>query len=310
MYIYKLTNNTEFLNILTNNNSSNSVNDNDQYLNTITYSTKLNQRYRIIRYKKPMLSKDLIPHYGIFRSVIINSLNNVVCFSPPKSLHADKFMEMYPGSNFNSDSDSDSKKNIIAQEFVEGTMINVFYDPAAASWQIATRSTVGGNMSFFQGATSNAGANAGANAKTFNEMFQDACVTNQLNIHTLHPGFCYSFVLQHPCNRIVVPFSKPQLYLVEAYSIIHELDGSINVYPQDLPVIKQHGLWSSTTIRFPETYEFSSYSELINKFASPNTPYNIMGIVIRNTVTNERCKIRNPIYEEVRQLRGNQAKLH
>ena len=315
MYIYKLTNNTEFLNILTNNNSSNSsnsVNDNDQYLNTITYSTKLNQRYRIIRYKKPMLSKDLIPHYGIFRSVIINSLNNVVCFSPPKSLHADKFMEMYPGYISDSSiSEQDSKKNIIAQEFVEGTMINVFYDPAAASWQIATRSTVGGNMSFFQSANANAGANSNAssNAKTFNEMFQDACVTNQLNIHTLHPGFCYSFVLQHPCNRIVVPFSKPQLYLVEAYSIIHELDGSINVYPQDLPVIKQHGLWSSTTIRFPETYEFSSYSELINKFASPNTPYNIMGIVIRNTVTNERCKIRNPIYEEVRQLRGNQAKL-
>jgi hypothetical protein len=223
-------------------------------------------------------------------------------------------MEIYPisDSDSNSNSNSDSKKNIIAQEFVEGTMINVFYDPAATSWQIATRSTVGGNMSFFQGTTSNAnsGANgASSNAKTFNEMFQDACVTNQLNIHTLHPGFCYSFVLQHPCNRIVVPFSKPQLYLVEAYRIIHELDGSINVYPQDLPVIKQHGLWSSTTIRFPETYEFSSYSELINKFASPNTPYNIMGVVIRNTLTNERCKIRNPIYEEVRQLRGNQAKL-
>ena len=337
MYIYKLTNNIEFINNLTNNNNNNNnnnnINDNnkdccsstststtssspnlgEQYLNTITYSTKLNQRYRIIRYKKPILSKDLIPIYGIFRSVIINSLNNVVCFSPPKSLHADKFMEMYPVYDSESDSDSDSesdyKKNIIAQEFVEGTMINVFFDPAAASWQIATRSTVGGNMSFFQ--SSNAGANAGtnSNAKTFNEMFQEACVTNQLNIHALHPGFCYSFVLQHPCNRIVVPFSKPQLYLIEVYSIIHELDGSINVYPQDLSVIKQNGLWSATTIRFPETYEFLSYLELIIKFASPNTPYNIMGIVIRNTVTNERCKIRNPIYEEVRQLRGNQAKL-
>jgi hypothetical protein len=97
--------------------------------------------------------------------------------------------------------------------------------------------------------------------------------------------------------------------LVEVYSIIHELDGSINVYPQDLSVVKQNGMWGSTTIRFPETYEFSSYSELINKFASPNTPYNIMGVVIRHTLTNERCKIRNPIYEEVRQLRGNQAKL-
>jgi hypothetical protein len=89
-----------------------------------------------------MLSKDLIPDYGIFRSVIINSLNNVVCFSPPKSLHADKFMEIYPISD-SYISEQDSKKNIIAQEFVEGTMINVFYDPAATSWQIATRSTVG-----------------------------------------------------------------------------------------------------------------------------------------------------------------------
>ena len=330
MYIYKLTNNNEFVNILTTNSSSinnnrSSVNDNnkdccsstssstpssvEQYLNTITYSTKLNQRYRIVRYKKPMLSKDLIPHYGIFRSVIINSLNNVVCFSPPKSLHADKFMEMYPVSVSDSDSDSDTKKNIIAQEFVEGTMINVFYDPAASSWQIATRSTVGGNMSFFQASNSGTNSNTSSNAKTFNEMFQDACVTNQLNIHTLHPGFCYSFVLQHPCNRIVVPFSKPQLYLVEVYSIIHELDGSINVYNQDLSVVKQNGMWGATTIRFPENYEFTSYSELINKFASPNTPYNIMGVVIKNVVTNERCKIRNPIYEEVRQLRGNQSKL-
>ena len=73
--------------------------------------------------------------------------------------------------------------------------------------------------------------------------------------------------------------------------------------------VKQYGFWSLTGIRFPETYEFSTYSELIEKFASPNTPYNILGIVVRNKLTNERTKFRNPIYEEVRQLRGNQPKM-
>jgi hypothetical protein len=56
-------------------------------------------------------------------------------------------------------------------------------------------------------------------------------------------------------------------------------------------------------------YEFETYSELIEKFSSPNTPYHILGIVIKNSITNERCKIRNPIYEEVRHLRGNQPKM-
>jgi len=294
--MYKLANNQEFINILTNSNDTNSnsaSSDTNKCLNEISYSTKLNQKFRIVRYNKSMLSKDLISSHGVFRSVIINSLNNVVCFSPPKSLPADKFMEMYPIL------DNDLKKKIIAEQFVEGTMINVFFDPACSSWQIATRSTVGGNMTFFKG----------PNAKTFNEMFQDACIENKLNIHTLNPMFCYSFVLQHPCNRIVVPFTKPQLYLVEVYSIIHDLDGSINVFPQELSMVKQHGLWEQTSVRFPDIYEFTSYSELISKFASPNTPYNIMGIVIRHNITNERCKIRNPIYEEVRQLRGNQCKL-
>lgn len=304
MHLYKLTNNPEFVQIMANTFAAKDANvkkdeekDEEQYINAINYSTKLTQRYKIVRYIKPLLSKELIPKYGLFRSIVINSLNNVVSFAPPKSLHADRFMEMYPLSD---DLDENiSKKNIIAQQFVEGTMINVFFDLAAGSWQIATRSTVGGNMSFFQDPGS----------KTFNEMFKEACIANQLFIHTLNPMYCYSFVLQHPCNRIVVPFSKPQLYLIEVYSILHDLDDSINVYPQDMSLVKQYGFWGATTVQFPEVYEFQTYSELITKFASPNTPYNIMGIIIKNTVTNERCKIRNPIYEEVRQLRGNQAKL-
>lgn len=264
----------------------------NKVINVTNYSTKSNEKYKILKYNKSILSANEFSSHGLFRSVILNSLNDVVCFSPPKSYSADKFMEKYP---------SPQTSPIVAQEFVEGTMINVFFDPSVGltgCWQIATRSTVGANITFFKGAN-----------KTFNEMFVEACVENKLFISTLNPHFCYSFVLQHPSNRIVAPISKPQIYLVEVFQIIKDNEGNIKVYSQDINVVKQYGYWGLTTIRFPETYEFTTYTELLQKFASPNTPYNVMGVVIKHGLTNERSKMRNPIYEEVRQLRGNEPKM-
>jgi len=294
--VYNLSEVPEFARLL---NASASDTEDNSPINVTNYSTKSNEKYRIVRYNRNFLHKAQIGKYGLFRSVIINDANRVVCFSPPKSVPADQFLQMYPISNNN---ENREKPNYIcAQEFVEGTMINVFFDPSVGltgCWQIATRSTVGANVTFFKGAT-----------KTFNEMFVEACITNGLFIHTLNPNFCYSFVLQHPSNRIVVPFSRPQLYLVDVFQIIQDSNNVVKVVSQKMSDVKQYGFWGLTSIRFPETYEFSSYTELIEKFASPNTPYNILGIVVRNLDTNERTKFRNPIYEEVRHLRGNQPKM-
>jgi hypothetical protein len=257
----------------------------NKYITAIEYTTKSNEKYTIVRYNKDMMTSDLIPIYGLLRSVIVNSQGKVVCFSPPKSVSAEKFISDYP-----------KNQNIVAQEFVEGTMINVFFDASigvSGCWQIATRNTVGGDMSFYQN------PNPSEN-KTFHQMFNEACTESHFDISSLNPSFCYSFVLQHPCNRIVIPFSRPQLYLVDCYRIEHN-DSCVKVHVETMNPIKG--------ILYPKSYNFISYKALIEEFASPNTSYNIMGVVIRNLETGERTKIRNPIYEEVRQLRGNQPKL-
>jgi hypothetical protein len=285
--LYTLSDIPGFENILGLNTASN-------YYTVTEYSTKSNEKYKIVRYNKDILAVDLNSTYGLLRSVIINEKNLVVSFAPPKSLPADHFIKKF-----------ETKTDyIIAQEFVEGTMINVFYESEKNGWKIATRNTVDADVSFYKK----------KNSKTFKTMFEEACKENNFNLETLNRRYCYSFVLQHPDNRIVVPFSKPQLYLVEAYEIINEgfLEDKmpkVQVMPQNISAVRTNGQWSQTTIRFPEVYEFSRYSDLIEKFASPNTPYNIMGIVIKNTLTNERTKIRNPIYEEVRHLKGNHCKL-
>lgn len=286
--IYNLSTIPGFENLITNGEISQDV---EKYYTMNHYSTKANEKYTIIRYSKEFLRPDLVNTYGLLRSVILSG-PKVVSFAPPKSLSGENFMLKYPTIT----------ENIIAEQFIEGTMINVFFDPtygANGCWQIATRNTVGAEVSFYKFTN-----------MTFNQMFLEACISNNFNIQTLNPRYCYSFVLQHPSNRIVVPYKKPQLYLVAVYEIIQK-DNNVTVVEQNLSDVRTGGLWNLTGVKFPDIFDapFKSYSELIDKFASGNTPYDVMGIIVRNKETGERTKFRNPIYEEVRHLRGNQPKL-
>jgi hypothetical protein len=288
MFTYNLSNVQGFNDLIKSDVESNS---NILKLNKIECRTN-NSVYKVIRYDKNFLCNDLISSYGLCRSVIVNSANKVVGFSPPKSVLADCFINKYPSDN----------KCIVAQEFIEGTMINVFFDPTiglTGAWEFSTRNTIGATSTFFKG----------PNSKTFREMFLEALHDNYLNLEELERDMCYSFVLQHPENRIVVPFSKTQLYLVAVYKIINEPNNIIveSYDPEEYLHFFSNILGS--TVKFPQVYSFNTYSELIEKYGSMNTSYDIVGVVIYNRKTGERTKIRNPVYEQVRNLRGNQPKL-
>ena len=260
-------------------------------LNKVECRTGNNTRYKIVRYDKNFLSVDLVSTYGLCRSVIINNNNKVVGIAPPKSIPCDEFIKRY----------SEGSDGVVAEEFIEGTMMNVFWDDSIGlngGWEISTRNTIGATSSFYKG----------PNAKTFRDMFLEAAAENNLLLDNLEKENCYSFVLQHPANRIVVPFKTPLLYLVAVYSIFNEEDKIYaNVHnAQDFRDVF-HAL--NTSVRFPETYTFEKYADLIEKYASMNTSYDVVGIVLHNRGTGERAKIRNPVYEQVKNLRGNQPKL-
>jgi hypothetical protein len=278
-YSYNLSHIPDFNNILNGNNVDN------KYIKIIS---KTNSNYKIIQYNKEILAFDLVNSYGLLRSVIVNQENNVVCFSPPKSVNADKFIEKY----------SNPSSSIVAEEFIEGTMINVFYDFSINKWKIATKGTVDANVKFFR-----------SSSKSFATMFFETCDKVHLVIGNLNPEYCYSFVLQHPENRIVVPFQQCALYLVEIYNIQKQENGDLYVIRENIEKIKQYGYFKDSFVKFPKKYDFENYQDLINNYASPGTPYYILGVILKNNETGERCKIRNPTYEEVKYLRGNQSKL-
>jgi hypothetical protein len=139
-------------------------------------------------------------------------------------------------------------------------------------------------------------------------MFLEAMNENKLKLDMLNREYCYSFVLQHPENRIVIPFKTPQLYLIALYYIQY-VSTDIIVHITDRISIKEFFDSNNVTVKFPQIYQYNKYSELIDKYASMNTSYDIVGIVLYNQNTGERTKIRNPVYEQVRCLRGNQPKL-
>ena len=53
-------------------------------INITDTKTKNNQDYKIISYDSAYLNNEHILTYGIFRSVVVNSANDVVSFFPPK----------------------------------------------------------------------------------------------------------------------------------------------------------------------------------------------------------------------------------
>ena len=252
--------------------------------------------YLVVKYDKAKLTPDAVNTSGLFRSVVI-SLNSgkIVSFSPPKSVGFQQYSKV-----------ADAWENTRAEEFIEGTMVNVFH--ADGEWEIATRSMIGANGRFY---------NDGGKS-TFRSMFLDAvrlCASNGSDPETfytkLDPTLSYSFVFQHPDNQIVTPKTKPELYLIRAYRIedMHITEFLPNS-PEVTTITRSDD--SAITVDSPYIYELEhlkGFDGLEADWQTMNRTHTDIGVVLVNKTNNTRTKLRNPTFEMVRNLRGNQPKL-
>ena len=249
-----------------------------------------NDTYKLIKYNKKTMSEEQFPTIGLLRSVITKN-GKTLCYSPPKSLRFDTFIKKY------------NEKDCVAQEYIEGTMINLFYDSTAkdnmGDWQISTKSAVGADVGF--------SIHKNKKICTFRNMFLDTCNHVNLDFEALSKNHCYSFVMQHPNNVIVSPVNEKKLYLISVYTIDNE-----TLTVKELSKKQAIELMSSVSdcrVQHPHDYEMTSYLTIKNKWASYDTTYTCQGIVIKHLESGERTKIRNPNFEYVKKLKGNQPKL-
>lgn len=250
--------------------------------NLASISKTKGDKHTILRYTEKL------PENMHYRSVIQdNRSGDIVCVAPSKSVELTE----------------DMHDNIIAEEFIDGTMINLFWDEL--DWQIATRSCVGGNNRFYN------------DASTFRQMFLEA-LPDAFNFDELPRlsenslPLVYSFVLQHVNNRIVAPVTENKVYLVELFEIDNkEQHANINLLHLRENEFAKH-LIEKQGFHRPALYNVNCTTTdmrlLKETYASHKTPYMVQGIVFKNMDLGLREKHRNPNYEAVRQLRGNQSK--
>ena len=236
-------------------------------------------KWYFLQYIKNNLCEANYKTTGLFRSVLTDG-KKVYVYSPPKSLP------------FSSVKD-DEYDNYILEELVEGTMINLFWNDYLNEWNIATKNSLGGKYAFYQD-----------NKKTFRTMFLEAMNNQQIEFDHFNKNLCYSFVLQHPDNRVVIPFQTTNLVLTGLYKI----EGT-NVTVLDKHQCKVPNILFPKTLEQYSDYKGSSWQDLEDYFNQMNLDYRITGTNIYNPSTGLRSKLRNPTYEYVRRLKGNSPKI-
>jgi hypothetical protein len=223
--------------------------------------------YAIIRYIKEQSDFNQ-PHVPWCRSVIIKKeTRSIVCVAPPR---ASKFTE------------SDLDSVIVAEEFLDGTMINIFRENVDALPVITTRSRIGGESRFYDGSL------------TFAQMLKDAVENiNDILPSSDKPTFV-SVVLQHPKNRIVKNIEKPTYHIVHQGSV--NSDGTVTI--------------SETTETIPK-YNLNAIRGAKNVEAwvtqqSQQQGFGWQGLVLKDG-KGRRWRLRSQVYETVRRIRGNES---
>jgi hypothetical protein len=241
-----------------------------------------NKKYKILKYnKKNLINMNLenVNNLNNYRSVITDENFNILSFSPIKTYSVELFLSKF------------KEQDCIAEEFIEGTMINLFYDKNISKWEIATKSSVGANIRYFQ------------EQKNFNKLFEEILEFLNIKLENFDKNYNYSFVMQHPDNKIVINIEYMRLYLIAIYKIDNNKKEVIEIENSEY-----NNLNLPEGLSYPYGHFIDSFDKLIEYYASMNTSINIMGIVVKSK-TGERVKFRNPNYEYVKKLKGNSIKL-
>ena len=216
----------------------------------------------LIHYTKE--SDKTLEHVGYFRSVIWNATTNQpVCVGPTKS-------SQVPPESFTT-----------VEDFVDGVMINMFW--TQNGWRLATRSKLDATNTFYS-------------RRPFCILFMEAAAAMGLNLMTLSPDYTYSWVLQHPEERIVVAptYGIPRLFLVE-------LRGS------NMEVCDPGPQFAALT---PTRHTLSTFNTVEDRVEAWGVRFGAQwkGLMIKG-VNGSRYRLVTEQYTNALALRGNVAKL-
>lgn len=279
-YVYKLNEIHGFHDVILNKSPDNLF---KKIINITETKTKNNQEYKIISYDSAYLVHEYILTFGIFRSVVINSMNEVVSFFPPKKMKFTDFHKRNPDFS-----------QLSIQEFVEGISINLFWDTTiglTGGWEIASLDDVGCHVLY-----------SVEENKSLRDIFIDVINAKNVDIDLLEKRYCYHFIIQHPVFGLIKYMEEPELFLINIFEIVNTGDRTVNVFTVDIDTPSMKENQNFTHVKFPKKYSLSSYQQLNDDFTS--IPYTTMGIHFTDK-NGRQCKLINPNYEYVKYIKDS-----
>jgi|TARA_B110000008_G_C16972644_1_gene564569 hypothetical protein len=247
--------------------------------------------YEIWNYDNNYISFDEKQDTLLCRSVVFSyPEKKLLAYSPGKTIQSKKFCNKYTDQN-----------QIYINEYIDGTLIHLFYDSRIKSWEIGTKSAISGKYFLSN--------NIKKSSKNVRNMFIESLtcegMTSEHDLHSIEllkdfsKNYSYTFVMLHPDNVIIYPITTPMLYLVSVYDITPKTKKFINI-PQS--IFENWDFFQNTTILFPKSKTIDNWSELENLSLFQKNQ-DLVGYMAIHLPSGERCKFINPTYEELKKIK-------
>jgi hypothetical protein len=225
-----------------------------------------------------------------FKEALVRELRSVVIHKPTLRVVSVAPALSTPYSAWFSSS-SGSAAASSAQEFIDGTMLNIFRG-VDGTVHVASRSRIGDSKTLFSD-------------KTFTTMMEEALsITPVKNYKDLLPADAQSIsvVVQHKDNRVVCPVLLPKLYIVSITKAGADGALAMSYKSEDLP--------EALRIYSVPTYDLASVgstAEAIDTWIGMKgltLKYGWQGIMLFGA-EGQRTKKRSTFYNDAKELRGN-----
>ena len=132
--------------------------------------------------------------------------------------------------------------------------------------------------------------------KSFSQMFDEAAIEMKFDYSNLNPKHCYTFILCHPDNHMIINYEKPHFWHLRTISFENDVPVEVvNDKIQNVPSVPSHSFESIT--------DLEKSMNLENQL--PLTSESLLGYVITNTNTHDKIIYRHNSYIEARKLKGN-----
>ena len=300
------------------------------------YQSNDNNNYTQVRYLKNELDNSMEDpeYYAQYRSITLDNEAHIIGYGIPKTMGFDMFTYHYNDVPL---------QNFTVEEFIEGTQIQLFYNPKIEKiqnkklekliksnkeknqgWMIATRSKIHATSLFYKNHLNVSKDNdendkRDKNFMDFANMFIECGIESQLDLSQLDKSICYNFIMQHEQNIVINKISKQRLYLLQGYKFIQNRPKYISGLDLYNQIFENTDMIVYTPCQFDieDCFDFEDIQKNLQfkSYIPKSRPHNSMGSehvcpgIIIKAPDGRHCKISNPYFEYLRELRGNQPKL-